>query len=67
MKVPKKIANLPSRYFPAFKPFLDGIYHCLTMNQLDPDLPKFDSGYQTQIVLDAIRKSSKKGKTILLN
>lgn len=54
---PIELGDLPSRYFPAFKPFLDSLYHSLISSKAETDMPTFQDGHRTQIVLDAIRRS----------
>ncbi|MGC4377522.1 Gfo/Idh/MocA family oxidoreductase [Fictibacillus sp. Mic-4] len=58
---PKDMPYTASRYYPAFKPFLDKLYEAIVSHRIDPDLPTFSDGHKTQAILDAVRQSSDKG------
>jgi predicted dehydrogenase len=63
---PEGMENTQSRYYTAFKPFHDALYNRVKLDRSEPDLPTFQDGHRTQVVLDAIRLSHSEKRTIFI-
>ena len=59
-----KLDKVDSRYVNAFYPLLDHIYTAIKNNKFHKDLPTFEHGYQNQLVLEAIKTSSRSSMKI---
>jgi len=66
LNAPESMPAVAARYYNAFNRMLDALYESLDRGQKHPYLADFDSGKNTQQVLDAIRLSSKEGRKINL-
>ncbi|WNF35338.1 Gfo/Idh/MocA family oxidoreductase [Bacillaceae bacterium IKA-2] len=59
LNAPEDMSEIAARYYQAFYPFLEQVYEAITNEQMNSDLPTFESGHQVQMLLDEIRKSHK--------
>jgi predicted dehydrogenase len=62
--IPKDMSDVARRYYNAFYRSLDAVYHAIDDHEVSPYLPYFESGYQVQMILDAVRESHKKRRVI---
>ncbi|WP_078547840.1 Gfo/Idh/MocA family protein [Litchfieldia alkalitelluris] len=63
---PTEMSPIAARYYNGFNRMLDALKDTLDSGDKHPYLADFENGHQTQLILDAIRASSKDGKRISL-
>ncbi|GAA0372029.1 Gfo/Idh/MocA family protein [Bacillus horti] len=60
-EAPSHFTHALSRYYPAFQPMVERLYLTL-LNGDTRDIPTFEDGRNVQLIMDAIRASSKEGQ-----
>ncbi|QOY34931.1 Gfo/Idh/MocA family protein [Anaerobacillus isosaccharinicus] len=62
--IPVGMSDVAARYYNAFYRSLDAVYHAVDEHEVSDYLPSFETGYKVQVILDAVRESSEKGRVI---
>ena len=63
-KPTETLSDYTAKYYGAFKPFLDNLYHAVKEKKINPNLATFEDGYRAQTVLDAVNISAEEGRKI---
>ncbi|MFD2445565.1 Gfo/Idh/MocA family protein [Bacillus sp. CGMCC 1.16607] len=66
LNAPAEMPVIAARYYNGFHRMLDALHETLVSGSKHPYLADFETGHATQQVLDAIRKSAKEGRKVLL-